>query len=106
MRKGEKENWNGEPRPPRSSAKSDSQTTRKLREVGKLMDSTTARKDLPDFLNDPENAQQFSGLVEDIRYALMDYQVCIPKWLVFVISDIRLRLRYNETSTTRAVNRS
>jgi hypothetical protein len=46
------------------------------------MDSMTTQKDLADFLNNPENAQRLNGLVEDIRYALMDYQVCTPKKLV------------------------
>ena len=34
------------------------------------------RNDLVDFLNDPKNAQGVDDLVEDIRYALIDYQVC------------------------------
>ena len=43
------------------------------------MDSMTARNNLGNFLDNPENAQEFNSLVEDIRYALMDYQVRTPK---------------------------
>ena len=43
------------------------------------MDSIKTRSDLADFVNDPENAQRLNGLVEDIRYAFTDYQVCTPK---------------------------
>ena len=30
------------------------------------------------FFNNVENADKLSGLVEDVRDAMMDYQVCIP----------------------------
>ena len=43
------------------------------------MGSMATRKDLIDFLNNSKNAQNLNGLVEDIRHALMDYRVCIPK---------------------------
>jgi len=51
------------------------ETTRKLQEVGQAMGSMAIQSDLTDFLNDPKNAQKVDGLVEDIHYALMDYQV-------------------------------
>jgi len=34
------------------------------------------QNDLVDFLNGPENVQSVDDLVEDICYALVDYQVC------------------------------
>ena len=37
------------------------------------------QSDLMDFLGNPENVQKLNDLVEDIRYVLMDYQVCPPK---------------------------
>jgi len=49
-----------------------------LTEIGQAMDSIVTQQDLTCFLNDPENAQRLNSLVEDIRYALMDYQVCTP----------------------------
>jgi len=56
-------------------------TTRKLQEVGQVMGSIVLpENDLVGFLNDPKNAQRVDDLVEDICYALMDYQVCtIPQ---------------------------
>jgi hypothetical protein len=30
------------------------------------------------FFNNVENAEKLGGLVEDVRDAMMDYQVCIP----------------------------
>ena len=51
--------------------------TRKLQEVGQAMGSMMIQNDLVDFLNDPKSVERVDGLVEDIRYALMDYQVCI-----------------------------
>ena len=53
--------------------------SRELEEIGRAMNSMTTEDDLADFLNNPENAQRLNGLVEDISYALMDYQVCVPK---------------------------
>ena len=53
--------------------------TRKLEEVGHAVDSMTTQEDLAGFLRNPENAQKFNSLVEDIRYTLIDYQVRTPK---------------------------
>ena len=43
------------------------------------MNTMMTRNDLADFLNNPENTQRLDGLVEDVRYALIDYRVCGPK---------------------------
>jgi len=43
------------------------------------MDSVTSQKDLFHFLKNPENAQKVNGLVEDVRHALIGYQVRTPK---------------------------
>jgi len=40
------------------------------------MGSIATQNNHVDFLNNPENAQKVDALVDDIRYALMDYQVC------------------------------
>ena len=61
---------------PKLKADSDTGGTRKLQEVGQAMGSIATRNDLADFLKNPENAQRVDDLVEDIHYALMDYQVC------------------------------
>ena len=61
--------------------------TRKLKEAEQDMDSMTARNNLVDFFKDPENAQRLDYIVEDIRYALMDYQVCAPIPLVLIVPN-------------------
>jgi hypothetical protein len=38
------------------------------------------------FLANTENAQMINGLVEDIREALMDYQVCMSSYSFFFTS--------------------
>jgi len=43
------------------------------------MGSVATQEDLAVFLGVPDNALKVNGLVEDIRGALMDYQVCSPK---------------------------
>jgi len=52
------------------------------------MDPMTTQKDLVLFLKKPENAQKLNGLVQDIRYALMDYQVCFPKRPTLVVTNV------------------
>jgi len=65
----------------------------------------TTQEDVAYFLNNPENAQKLNSLVEDIRHALMDYQVCTFQRSTPVIPNVCLRLHYNKTFTTRAVSR-
>jgi len=55
-------------------------------------------------LNNTENAQKLNDLVDDIREAVMDYQVRIPKVPAPVVSNICLRLPYNRTSTKTPVS--
>ena len=62
------------------------------------------QKDIAQFLNNTENAQKLNDLVDDIRDAVMDYQVCILKGPALVASDICLRLPYNGISTTILVS--
>jgi len=64
------------------------------------------QKDLADFFKDLENAQKLNGLVEDIRGALMDYQVCAPKKPTLIPSNVWPRRRYNKKSTMRTASRS
>jgi len=64
----------------------------------------TIQKDIAQFLNNTENAQKLNDLVDDIREAVMDYQVRIPKAPAPVMPNIYLRLPYNGTSTTTPVS--
>ena len=58
------------------------------------------------FFNNVENADKLSGAVEDIRDAMMEYQVCIRNLSAIGISDVRTRLRYSKISTTRTASSS
>ena len=87
-----------------SRAESDTGIIRILEEVGQTVDSMITRDDLPDFLNNPGNAQKLNGLVEDIRHALIEYRVSTPKSLALIASNICLRHPYKETSATRTAS--
>jgi len=49
----------------------------------------TARNDIIQFLNNTENAQKLNDLVDDIREAVMDYQVRASGGLTLNVSNIR-----------------
>jgi len=53
--------------------------TRELKKIGQTMGSVATQEGLAHFLGIPKNAQEVNGLVEDIRDALMDYQVWLPQ---------------------------
>ena len=59
------------------------------------------QKDIAQFLNNTENAQKLNDLVEDIREAMMDYQVCTPQGLVLVAPNMYFRLPCNGTLTKK-----
>lgn len=58
------------------------------------------------FFNNVVNADKLGGLVEDIRYAMMEYQVCIHNLSISDTSDVRIRHLYSKISTTRAAGSS
>jgi len=53
------------------------------------MGLVATQEGLARFLGIPKKAQEVNSLVEDIRDALMDYQVWFPKRLALVVADIR-----------------
>jgi len=61
---------------------------RKLEEIGQAMGSVATRNDLALFFGIPENARKLNDLVEDIRDALMEYQVRSPKRLALVAANM------------------
>ena len=67
------------------------------------MDPMTTQNNCADFLKNPENAQELNGLVEDIRYTLMDYRVCTLKKHILIVSNIHLRLHYNKTLSMKTI---
>ena len=56
------------------------------------------QKDIAQALNNAGNAQKLNDLVDDIREAVMDYQVCTPEDWLFV-SNVILRHPYNMIPT-------
>jgi len=58
------------------------------------------------FFNNVENADKLSSLVEDIRDAAMEYQVCIRDLFILGTSDVRIRLHCSKISTTRVASSS
>ena len=79
---------------------------RKLEGVRQALGQVSAQKDIAQFLNNADNAQKLNDLVEDIREAVMDYQVRASEGLVLNASNLRPRLPYNEISITTPVNSS
>ena len=56
------------------------------------------------FFKNTENSGQLSGLVEDIRDAMMEYQVCIRNPAIPSTFDTRTRPQYSKASMTRVVS--
>ena len=57
------------------------------------------QKNIAQFLNNAGNAQRLNDLVDDIREAVMDYQVCTSKDLALPTPNIFRRLPYNVIHT-------
>jgi len=62
------------------------------------------QKDIAQFLNNAENAQRLSDLVDDINEAVIEYQVRALIPLALITSNIRLRLPCSKASTTTPVS--
>ena len=52
------------------------QVSRKLQAVTQDLDLVVKQGNIEGFFRNLENADRFSGLVEDIRDAMVEYQVC------------------------------
>ena len=76
---------------------------RKLKGVRQALDRMAVQEDIARFLNNTDNAQKLNDLMEDIREAVMDYQVRTSKGLVFITSNVRPRLPYSEISISAPV---
>lgn len=82
MRKRGQTNWKGEHALSKIKGQVlQTEISSKLMEVGKAIDSVITQKDLGHFLKNSENALKLNDLVEDIRDALMEYQVRTPNRL-------------------------
>ena len=62
--------------------------TRKLEDVRQALDPMTTQKDIAQFPSNTENAQRLNDLVDDIREAVMDYQVRTSDGLALSVSNI------------------
>ena len=62
-----------------------------------------AQKDIVGFLNNADNTQKLNDLVDDIREAVMDYQVRTSKGLDIISSNVGLRHPYNGIRTKTLV---
>ena len=80
--------------------------TRTLESVCRDLARLEGQGKVEGFFNNVENADKLSGAVEDIRDAMMEYQVCIRNLSAIGISDVRTRLRYSKISTTRTASSS
>ena len=79
-------------------------TVRKLTEILRELELLTEQGRVTGFFNNVENADKLGGLVEDIRDAVMDYQVRIQHDAHFLVLDIRFRLFYNKIYTTKVAS--
>ena len=77
---------------------------RKLEVVLRELEPLANQGKVKGFFNNFKNADKLGGLVEDIRDAVMDYQVRNQCGLTSPMPDIYLRPRCNKTSIRRAVN--
>ena len=66
----------------------------------------TTQKDVAQFLSNTENAQKLNDLVDDIREAVMDYQVRTSDELVLNVSNYLHRYPYSGIPTTTPVGQS
>ena len=74
-KKGERD-WNGKRRLSKSNCRRLTRARRKLQEVLRDLAPLKMQGEVEGFFNNVENAAQLGGLVEGIRDAMMEYQVC------------------------------
>ena len=77
---------------------------RKLQDIRRDLSPLEGQGNIEGFFNNAENAGKLGSLVEEIRDAMMEYQVFTHKPTMSSASDTRNRLRYSKISTTTAVD--
>ena len=97
--------WNSKPHFPVPKAGL-TWSSRKLQDIHQSLNLLAQQGKVEGFFSNVDNADQLRGLVEDIRDAIMAYQVCIYCFLASESSNVRTRPRYNKTSTIRIVSSS
>ena len=92
--------WNGKLTLSEARSKSHIwEVTRKLEDVCRDLAPLEEQGKVEGFFNNFENAGKLSGLVEDIRDAMMEYQVYIHDSSVFRTSNVCARLPCSKIST-------
>ena len=81
-------------------------TLRELEKIQRELDPLAKQGTVEGFFNNVKNADKLGGLVEDIRDAVMEYQVCSQNETTSSMPEIYPRLRYSGICTTRTVNSS
>jgi len=81
-------------------------TARKLRRVLRDLTPLAKQGNVEGFFGNVKNADKLIGLVEDVRDAVMDYQVRDQNELIGLAPDIHLRFHCSKISTTRALDSS
>ena len=107
MREQGERNWNGEitfSKPKDGDLPTG--ITRSLEDIHRGLAQLGGQGKIEGFFNNVGNADKLSGTVEDIRDAMMEYQVCVRNIPTIGISDTRTRLHYSRISTTRIANSS
>ena len=81
--------------------------SRKLEDVRRNLTLLAEQGKVESFFNNVQNVDKLNSMVEDIRDAMMEYQVCAyESSFVRDTSDVCDRPRYSKLSTTRAVGSS
>ena len=80
--------------------------SRKLEDVRRDLARLAEQGKVEGFFNNVQNVDKLGSMVEDIRDAMMEYQVCIYELSVSGTSDVCARPRYSKISTTRVVGSS
>ena len=77
---------------------------RKFGDVGQALTQLREQGKAKGFFNNVGNADKLGGLIDDIRDAMMEYQVRIHRSSISDTSDIGIRPRCNKISTTRVAS--
>ena len=77
---------------------------RKLEDVHRDLTKLAEQGKVEGFFKNVQHVDKLGGIIEDIRDAMMEYQVCIRELSVLETSDVCDRPRYSQISTTRAVD--
>ena len=77
---------------------------RKLEDIYRSLTLPAEQGNVLEFLTNSENTQKINGIVDDIREALMAYQVCMSNYTSCTMSNVYVRLHCNKISTETIVD--